>query len=56
MTKPVPPVVHGFIDDLGSSLVEEILEVSKRLWETDVKHHRQTNDQVASLGVAEGDS
>ncbi len=47
--KPLPPLTNGLVADLDTTLVEEVLDVSKRQREPDVEHHRQADDLRARL-------
>ena len=38
-TKPVPPEAHRLVRDIDPALVEQVLDVSQRKWETDIHHH-----------------
>ena len=52
-TKPIPPVSHRFLADLDASLIEQVLQVARRQWETNVEHRLQADDVWARLEVTE---
>jgi len=39
-----PPDAYCLMADVDPTLVEQILDLSKRQWKTDIHHHRQPND------------
>lgn len=41
------------LTDLDLALVQQILDVSQRKWESDIEYHRQANDLGARLEVLE---
>ena len=52
-TNPVPPVTYRVMANLKPTLMQEVLHIAKRQPETNVKHHRQTDDLWACLEGAE---
>jgi len=51
--EPMPPEPDGFMADLDTALMQQILDVPKREREPDVHHHRQADDLAARLEVLE---
>ena len=51
-TKPVPPEAIRFVADVGTALVEQVLNVAQRKRKPNVHHHRKTNDLRAGFEVA----
>ncbi len=49
--KPVPPIPDSFVAHVDASLVQQVFDISKREWETDVKHHRKADDLGAGFEV-----
>lgn len=43
-SKPVPPGAHGFMTDVDTTLVEQILNLTERQWEADAQQHSEPND------------
>ncbi|CUH36847.1 hypothetical protein JSE7799_01243 [Jannaschia seosinensis] len=50
----MPPEAHRLVADVDAALVQQILDVPQRQRETDVHHHRQSDDLGAGLEVLEG--
>ncbi len=51
--KSCPPEPHGFIADLDSAFVQQVLDIAQRQRETDGHHHRQPDDPGAGLEMPE---
>ena len=49
----MPPEPDGFVAYVYTALVQQILDVSQREWETNVQHHRQADDLFARIEVFE---
>lgn len=47
------PAPHGFVADVDAAFVQQILDVAQRRRESDVHHHRQTDDLGARLEILE---
>ena len=52
--KSVLPKSNRLVADIDAPFVQQILHISKRQRETDIHHHRQTDDLGARLEVAKG--
>jgi hypothetical protein len=52
--KSIPPKPNRLVADADTAFVQQILHISKRQRETDIHHHRQTDDLGARLEVAKG--
>ncbi len=51
--KPVPPIPDSFVTHVDASLVQQVFDTPKREQETDVKHHRKTDDLGTGFKVFE---
>ena len=51
-TEPMPPIPDCFVTDIDAALVQQILNISKGQWKTDVHHHRQADNLTARFEVA----
>ena len=54
--EPIPPVAHRFMADIDAAFVQQILHLSERKWEPNVKHHRKADDLGARFEVLEGEA
>ena len=52
-TKPVPPKSNRLVADIDATLVQQILNISKRKWKPNIHHHRQADDFGGRLEVLE---
>ena len=52
-TKPVPPKSNRLVADIDATLVQQILNISKRKRKTDIHHNRQADDFGRRLEVLE---
>ena len=53
-SKPVPPEPHCLVVDVDPSLVQKVLNISKRKRKPDIHHHGQADDLGAGAKVPEG--
>ena len=51
--KPLPPEPDGFMADIDTALVEQVLDIAKREREPNVHHHSQADDFGAALKTFE---
>ncbi len=49
-----PPISDRFVANVDPAFVEQVLHVSQRKRETDIHHHRETNEFRRRFEVAEG--
>ena len=52
--EPIPPIADGFVADINATLMQQIFDIPKREWKSDVQHHRQADDFGAGFEVFEG--
>jgi hypothetical protein len=41
--KFIPPIANGFMANVDAALVEQIFDITKLKWKSDVHHHSETN-------------
>ncbi len=51
--KPVPPIPDSFVAHVDPAFVQQIFDIPKRERETDVQHHRKTDDLGTGFEVFE---
>jgi hypothetical protein len=51
-TKSVPPIPNRFMADIDPALMQQVLDIAKREWKSDVKHHRQADDLRGCFEIA----
>jgi hypothetical protein len=51
--EPMPPKSNGFVTDIDTPFMEQILDISQRQREPHVQHHRQADDLPAGFKVLE---
>lgn len=54
-TEPLSPVSDGLVTHIGSALLQQIFDVPKRQWKTNVHHDGKADDLGDSFEVLEGD-
>ena len=42
--EPIPPKADRFVANVDAALVQQVFDISKRKWKSDVHHYRQAND------------
>ena len=52
-TEPVPPVAHGLMGNVDTSLEQQVLDVAERQRVLHIEHHRQADDLGREIEVAE---
>jgi len=52
--KPVPPVQDSFIDDIYTTLMNQVFYFPQREWKPHIQHHRKLDDLWTGFKVAEG--
>ena len=52
-TEPVPPETHRLVADVDASFEKKILDLAQRQRVADIHHHRQANDLVRRVEIAE---
>ena len=50
----VPSAAYGFIADVDTPLQEQVFDVARRQWVSDIWHDRQTDDLGRRFEIAEG--
>ena len=43
-TEPVPPVLHRFMTDVDALFVEQVLDLPREEWESNLYHHGKPDD------------
>jgi hypothetical protein len=43
-TKPVPPVSDSFMADIDASFMEQIFDITKRKWKSNIHHYGKADD------------
>ena len=51
-SKTVPPEADCFVADVDATFMQQVLNISKRKWKSDIHHHRQTDDLWARFEIA----
>ena len=51
--KPVPPEPDRLMADVDPAFGQQVLDVSKRQWKSDVHHHNQTDDLWRAVEISE---
>ena len=50
--KSVPPITNCFMANIYASFMEQIFNITKRKWKSDIHHHGETDDLRRRLKVA----
>jgi hypothetical protein len=43
-TKPIPPEPNRFMADVDATFMQQVFDISKRKWKSNIHHHGQPND------------
>ena len=49
--KSVPPKSNGFVADFDAALMQQVFDIPKRKWKSDVEHHRWADDLGARFEI-----